>query len=249
MLSWGRTILALTLSGPDRRPSCHAAEGRGILDNGADLDPARPGPFDVIGREGPFAAVETAPSEVGVARRGGWVTVAVILGAVGGGRDVAHAGSPRSTAPPSGTRTAVTGTIVDKEARPIAGQLVREGGHRAQTDTDGRFTLPDVPGRYDLTILTPDQGRVTISPRPFAPRSDAVPRPRQAPRSSAQGPQREGLGRAVGGGPYPLRSTTSVRFVSARAGAEVRIGGNGSSGPAWGPIEIAWDGPDTIWAS
>jgi hypothetical protein len=170
--------------------------------------------------------------------------ILAMLAMLGSGRPLAQADSAHSAPPSSRARTAVTGTVVDKDARPLPRQLVFEGGRGFHTDVDGRFTLPDVPGRYDLTILTPSEGLVTIyrglSRRDPTLRHDLDRRLPWVHKAKVSGV-------VSGGGPYPLRSTTNIRFVSTRAGAEVLIGGEGRPpGPDWGPIEIGWDGPDKI---
>src|SRR6185295_11803906 len=114
-----------------------------------------------------------------------------------------------------------------KDARPVAGQLVFEGGHRAETDVDGRFTLPEVPGRYDLTILTPADGRVTIY-RGLSRRDPTLRH--EVERHDPPTRHAKIAGVQSGGGPALL-----VRFVSTRVRTQSYVEGNGATPPVWRP--------------
>lgn len=47
----------------------------------------------------------------------------------------------------------VSGTLIDYRRRKLPGVSVRIGESQTMTDAEGKFTLPDVPSRYDVTAL------------------------------------------------------------------------------------------------
>jgi hypothetical protein len=68
------------------------------------------------------------------------------------------AGAAAASGPVAGTVVAMHGG----RAEPVPGQTVTDGVHSAVTDAAGRFTFPDEPLRYDLTIVDSGRSVVTI---------------------------------------------------------------------------------------
>lgn len=54
---------------------------------------------------------------------------------------------------PAAATSPVTGTLVDYRRRKLAGVNIRIGDQQATTNAEGKFTIPDVASRYDVTIL------------------------------------------------------------------------------------------------
>ena len=148
--------------------------------------------------------------------------------------------------PPAGASGPVTGTVVAMSggrAQPVPGQTVRTGSHTAVTDADGRFTLSDVPARYDLTIVNRGHSVVTIY-QGLTRRDPIVVHAVNMPGGGRHHALIEG--KLIGGGPY---RSMHVRFSSALASADIilgRFGGGGPRGPDYGPISIDWNGPDAL---
>jgi hypothetical protein len=54
---------------------------------------------------------------------------------------------------PAETTSPVTGTLVDYRRRKLTGVSIRIGDQQTTTNAEGKFTIPDVASRYDVTIL------------------------------------------------------------------------------------------------
>ena len=161
---------------------------------------------------------------------------ALWLGLWAGGAGTAAAAS----GPVAGTVVAMHGG----RAEPVPGQTVTDGVHTAVTDAAGRFTFPDEPLRYDLTIV--DAGRSVVTIYQGLTRRDPILV--QAVDLPASGSHHHAViaGKLIGGAPY---RSMHVQFASALASKDViigRFGGSGPRGPEYGPIAIDWNGPSPL---
>lgn len=54
---------------------------------------------------------------------------------------------------PAEATSPVTGTVIDGRRRKLTGVSIRIGDQETATNAEGKFTIPNVPSRYDVTIV------------------------------------------------------------------------------------------------
>jgi hypothetical protein len=157
-------------------------------------------------------------------------------GGVAGADAAGHAGAAADE---------VRGRVVEFETRrPLSGRAVKLGGVTTSTDASGRFSLERPAAPFDIAVTDPDGSTISL----FAGvTSSELVLPHTI--SAASVPSENVVdvrGSLSGEGDYPLASN---ELVSLRFLAEVADGAETvppAFGPEFGPMRIAWDGPDSL---
>ncbi len=156
-----------------------------------------------------------------------------------------RAGPPAAPAARADPGADVHGAVLDANSHlPLVGRSIFIGDARAVTDAEGRFMIPGVGRTYGVAIVSPHRSNVTLytalaarDPILVADAEENEPPPAHSAELS---------GTLVG--EYPHTSPDRVYFKARYATADLALGAPGSpaGGPAFGPLHVAWNGPDLL---
>jgi hypothetical protein len=139
----------------------------------------------------------------------------------------------------------VRGRVVEFETRrPLSGRSVTLGGATTSTDASGGFSLERPVGPFNIAVTDPDGSTISLF---VGVTTSELLLPHTV--SAASVPSEHVVdvrGSLAGAGDYPLASNelVSLRFLGENAEGAVSV--PPAFGPDFGPMRIAWDGPDSL---
>lgn len=167
----------------------------------------------------------------------------------GGGGDAGHdaageAGEAAGAGGAAGRAGNVSGVVVDAAThRPLAGRAVHIGAATAVTDADGRFQL-DAEAPFDVVVVEPDGATISLY---LGLTQEQLRLPHVLSLGSQTRARTADLeGVLSGEGSYPLGDNEglAIHFLSSQAEGSVQLAP--TFGPDYGPMRVAWDGPESV---